>query len=83
MKETIGFDIKASFARPPMPRLIKAGNIKKDFNKRPFSSTGAVMDWKLETSVIKLTLLTFWQKDHHGFLMGSDYNWPPLMQAIS
>ena len=30
-KETIGFDVKASFARSPVSRLIKPGDITKDF----------------------------------------------------
>ena len=29
--ETIAFDVKASFARPPVSRLIKPGNIRKEF----------------------------------------------------
>ena len=28
-EETIGFDVKVSFARPPVPRLIKTGDITK------------------------------------------------------
>ena len=30
-EETIGFDVKALFARPPVPRLIKPGDIIKEF----------------------------------------------------
>ena len=30
-EETIGFDVKISFARPPVLRLIKPGNISKEF----------------------------------------------------
>ena len=30
-KETIGFDVKVSFARPPILRLIKPGDITKEY----------------------------------------------------
>ena len=43
-EETIGFDINASFARSPVSQ----------YNKRVlrlFSSTGLLMDWKLQTEI--------------------------------
>ena len=43
-EEAIGFGVKASFARRPVWRLIKAGDITKQFLKRLFSSMGLFMD---------------------------------------
>ena len=34
-EETIGFDVMASFARPPVSRLIKPGNITENNNNFP------------------------------------------------
>ena len=52
-KETIRFDVKASFASRPVSRLIRWYNKPcdktKNFEKSLFSSTGLFMDWKLET----------------------------------
>ena len=46
-EETIGFDVKTSFARRPVSRLIELGNITRNLKKRLFSSTGPFRDWKL------------------------------------
>ena len=52
-EETIGFDVKASFASRSVSRLISWYNNQviqqKNFDKRLFSSTGLFMDWKLQT----------------------------------
>ena len=52
-EETIGFDVKASFASRPLSRQISWYNNQviqqKNFDKRLFSSTGLFMDWKLQT----------------------------------
>ena len=43
-KETIGFNVKASFARPPVSRLIKPDDETKNFKKNLFSSVELFMD---------------------------------------
>ena len=43
-EDTIGFDVKASLAGPPVSPLIKTSDIIKIFKKRLFSSTGLFMD---------------------------------------
>ena len=43
-EETIEFVVKTSFARRPVLRLTKLGDVKKEFKKRLFSSTGLFMD---------------------------------------
>ena len=53
-EEIVRFDVKASFASRPVSRLIKQGDIAKEFLKRLFSSTGLFMDWKLQTDYIKM-----------------------------
>ena len=54
-EETIGPDVKASYLSRPLSHLIRWYNksvIKqKNFEKRLFSSTGLLMDWKLQTDL--------------------------------
>ena len=56
-KQTIGFDVKASFASGPLSRLIrwcnKPGDKTKEFWEKAISSTGLFMDWKLQTELMK------------------------------
>ena len=56
-EETIGFDAKASFTSRPVSRLISWYNKQvmqqKNFDKRLFSFTGLLMDWKLQTELLK------------------------------
>ena len=61
-EETIGFDVKTSFASRPVSFLIrwynKPGETTKSFEKRLFSSTVLYMDWKLQSelqSVMRFT----------------------------
>ena len=52
-EETIGFDVKASFASRPVLHLISWYNNQviqqNNFDKKLFSSTGLFIDWKLQT----------------------------------
>ena len=52
-EETIGFDLKVSFASRPVSHLIRWYDNEviqqKNFEKKLFSSTGLFMDWKLQT----------------------------------
>ena len=52
-EETIGFDVKASFASRPVPRLIRWYNKPGDITKEFFSSTGLFMDGKLQTELLR------------------------------
>ena len=55
-KETIGFDVKASFARPPVSRLIKPDDETKKFKKNLFSSIELLM---IEKHKLQMSILIF------------------------
>ena len=59
-EETIGFDVKASFASRPASRLNRWYNKQviqqKNFDKRLFSSTGRFIDRKLQTDKVDLKI---------------------------
>ena len=64
-EEAIGFDVKASLARRPVLRLMKPGDIRKEFSeknfqKRQFNSTRFFMDrrFKFEFGCSTVDVLT-------------------------
>ena len=65
-EETIGFDVKASFASRPVSHLISWYNNQviqqNNFDKKLFSSMGLFMDWKLQT-VMALFFVFFFQAE--------------------
>ena len=49
VEEKIGFDVKASFVSLPVLRLVKPGDITKEFYEKAISSTGLFRDRKFQT----------------------------------
>ena len=59
-KETVGFDVKASFASPPVLSLVKPGNITKEFQEKVVQFHGRFDGWKLQTALCHM--LQCWER---------------------